>query len=314
MYLLPQQVIESVSRRYQQITEIGVIDEVLRGWAWSNPPLSPPYDIKLPLNDIVLRYCESLRDVYLKYVEGVTRPPLLNMVTEELYRATVALVVQNAKRLLYSMDRIDYTRLGTELITIREKMIDDLMRKIASVHTINCEKDWESAKWREDIIRIWNFETDQIVDAVKKAVEVNPLIGTDALVNNTIPIVIGQCLDGSRVGLSGHISTDSFGTEGVVLDIKTGQERRFHRLVTTGHALVIESTYGRPVDLGCIVYCWSEESAPPRLKYDVHEIDEHLRREFVETRDTALKIVAEEREPGLPESCYERCPYWDYCH
>ena len=40
----------------------------------------------------------------------------------------------------------------------------------------------------------------------------------------------------------------------MALDLKFGPRERFHRLTTTGYALVLESLFERPVDVGCVVY------------------------------------------------------------
>jgi CRISPR-associated protein Csa1 len=161
---------------------------------------------------------------------------------------------------------------------------------------------------------LWDYETNQIVASIDRVRSAQPYIGLDALVNSAIPVVVEQKLDGRNLGLSGYLSADAFGAEGVVLDIKTGRKHLFHRIATTGYAMVIESIHEYPVDIGCIVYCWLRDGLPPPITYDIHTIDEPLRQEFLEMRDEAMKLIFDQRDPGLPTKCYDDCPYWDECH
>ncbi|MGQ9777916.1 MAG: CRISPR-associated protein Cas4, partial [Thermodesulfobacteriota bacterium] len=56
------------------------ISEELRGWNWQSPPVEPPSkNIFFGVSDLAARYCETLRDVYLKRVENIKPPPSLKM-------------------------------------------------------------------------------------------------------------------------------------------------------------------------------------------------------------------------------------------
>jgi CRISPR-associated protein Csa1 len=173
---------------------------------------------------------------------------------------------------------------------------------------------WDRNRVRANMVWIWDYEVNQIVAKLDQVLSAQPYIGVDALVNAAVPVVVEQKLDGRNIGLSGQLSADAFGAEGVVLDIKTGARRQFHRLSTTGYAMVIESIHEYPVDVGCIVYCWFRKPIPPTIEYDIHQIDEPLRQEFLELRDRAMKMIYDQKDPGIPAVCYEDCPYWDECH
>ena len=82
-----------------------------------------------------------------------------------------------------------------------------------------------------------------------------PHIQEDSLATLAIPVVVEQKLDGTFFGLSASLSADAFTfSEPMVLDLKFGEPKKFHRLSTTGYALVMEAIHEYPINLGCIVY------------------------------------------------------------
>jgi CRISPR-associated protein Csa1 len=97
----------------------------------------------------------------------------------------------------------------------------------------------------------------------------------------------------------------------MVLDLKFGEPKKFHRLSTTGYALVMEAIHEYPINLGCIVYA---EFKGDRLivKKDIHIIDDELRQWFIEERDQKMRMIYEEIDPGLG-NCYDSCPYILQC-
>ncbi len=314
MYILPESVKRRVLRRYRRRSRDIVVDNRFRGWAWEYAPIDPPYDILLTLSDLVGRYCRSMRDIYLKYVENQRKPTNAKMIEGSLYHQTIAKVIEQAKRTMYCQGDVTGESLGAAMTALRDTIVDDIVEKRGAPDILTRGGKWEPSRIRENMKWLWDYQVNQIVAAVTELSAGQPYIGLDALVNTAIPVVVEQRLDGRNLGLSGHLSADAFGSEGVVLDVKTGKKRQFHRLATTGYAMVIESIHEYPVDIGCIVYCWFGDELPPRIEYDVHTIDEPLRQEFLELRDDAMKLVFDHRDPGLPERCYEDCSYWGICH
>ncbi len=141
-----------------------------------------------------------------------------------------------------------------------------------------------------------------------------PHIGTDSLVNLALPVIVEQKLDGTFLGLSRHLSADAFvWSEPMVLDIKFGRKEQFHRLSTTGYALVMESIYEYPVNLGCLAYV-SFSDGMVMVEREFHLIDDELRQWFIESRDERARLVEEEIDPGLPEKCPASCPFYRHCH
>jgi CRISPR-associated protein Csa1 len=313
VYLLPDEVKRRVLRRYRRRSREVVVDERFRGWSWEFAPIDPPYDIQLPLSDIAARYCESMRDIYLRYVLRKRKPSNVRMIEGRLYHQVIVAAVEESKKLLYNLEHGNQLQIAGSLSSIRDSAINGLMDK-AGAPEVKEPSAWNRGRIRENMVWLWDYEVKQIEAAIQRLTAEQPYMGLDALVNAAIPVVVEQRLDGRNIGLSGHLSADAYGAEGVVLDVKTGTKRLFHRLSTTGYAMVIESIHEYPVDVGCIVYCQFQSQLPPTVSYDVHNIDEPLRQEFLELRDKAMKLVFDQADPGLPQHCYEYCPFWSECH
>ena len=81
----------------------------------------------------------------------------------------------------------------------------------------------------------------------------------------------------------------------------------------TGYALVLESLYERPVDVGCVVYARFVQGRVV-IERDFHPIGDELRQWFIEERDEKARLVAEEIDPGLPSVCPKSCPFLRTCY
>ncbi|MFN3660513.1 MAG: CRISPR-associated protein Cas4, partial [Brevinematales bacterium] len=80
-----------------------------------------------------------------------------------------------------------------------------------------------------------------------------------------------------------------------------------------GYAMVMESLYEYPVDLGCIVYVKFKDNRVI-VNRDFHHISDELRQWFLEERDRKMRIVEDQYDPGIAEECYDECPYFELCH
>mgnify|MGYP001591390830 FL=1 len=139
-------------------------------------------------------------------------------------------------------------------------------------------------------------------------------IGADSLASLALPLTVEQRLDGSFLGLSPYLSADAFNfAEPMVVDIKFGWKQKFHRLGTTGYALVTESLHEYPVNLGCLVYASFKDNRLT-VERDFHLIDDELRQWFIEERDERMRMVSEEIDPGVAKECPVGCPYQRECH
>ena len=77
--------------------------------------------------------------------------------------------------------------------------------------------------------------------------------------------------------------------------------------------MAFEASRELPINIGVVMYMHFDERGLPQIKMDYHMIDDEWRRRFLETRDTILEIITNERDPGKPPRCYEYCPLKEYC-
>lgn len=279
-----------------------VADE-LRGWSWDRPPLKPIYDRPLGIYEIAGKYCPTGRDVYLRRVERIQAAPNAGMLEGRRLHQVVAEVLTAAKRLIYLH--------GQGSVPFLERLAD-AERTDDRVDGPDAPIDLDSLSARARAVRA--FEVRRIVERVESVLAHQPYVQADALAMLALPVNVEVKLDGRFLGLSEHLAADAISCPDVaVLDLKFGPREPFHRLTTTGYALVLESLFERPVDVGCVIYA---RLVKGRLvvERDFHLIGDELRQMFVEERDEKARLVARELDPGLPSVCPQTCPYLRTCH
>ncbi len=283
--------------------EIGVDDE-LRGWNWNKPPLQPIYDAPLGLFEIAGQYCPTGRDVYLRNVLKAKSEPSYKMKLGAVLHKTLATIFQKTKKLIYVSGVEKYQ----DIFLALEKPDQEIYNKF------DLEDEDKEQDLKNKVVLVWDYTRIQVIDKIQETLARQPYIGEDSLVSISVPFVLEQRLNGSFLGLSRHLSTDAFNfAEPMVLDTKFGIRQKFHPLYTAGYALVMESIYEYPVNLGCIVYAWFRDN---RLFLDkqIHMISDELRQWFIEERDRKMRLVFDEIDPGIEEDkCPEECPYFSYC-
>ena len=282
------------------------VSDMWRGWSWDRPPIEPPYDdITLSIYEVAGQYCESGRDIYLRRVEGIRRPPNPRMLRGYVLHRVVEEVVTRAKVIVYSEGRVP----GQFLI---ERLMEDSKNVISKIlEPLDLSKE-SKEQLKRRALSLWRFETWQIGANLDRVSSSHREMGLDALANIAIPFVVEHKLDGSFLGLSGELRVDAI-SMGVVLDLKTGQKSPFQELYTTGYALVLEALNEIPYDVGCLVTLDFTPQESPIIKRWFHLIDEPLRQQFIEERDEKMRIVAEQEDPGVSKSCPPDCPYSDVC-
>jgi CRISPR-associated protein Csa1 len=259
------------------------VDETLRGWAWSAPPLLSPYEIPLGLAEVANAYCPTGRDIFARRVLGASPEPNEKMrLGAALHDALRAWVV-HAKRSLY------------------ENGVDDIEAAINSIRAFPAP-DLPEAK------TLVLYEADAVEFRLREAISQFPRIKTDALVAHVLPLTLGQMLDGAFLGLSRRLSTDLLNLgEPCILNIIFGDEKRpFHPLTLAGYALVLEAVHEFPVDVGITVYA-NFKNGRLQIEREFTVLGDELRMEFIEVRDEKQRMVADEIDPGVCEGCEEWC-------
>lgn len=286
--------------------EVGVAEE-LRGWEWHQPPLQPFYSVKLPVYQVSSRYCPTGRDTYLARVHDYKADPNESMIFGSLMHEILNKVLVNAKKLVYMMGVDNLTLIEKELT----QPIDDWLKQYFYTNHIDLEL-YDILSTRAN--QVHSFEVNRIINRLQDVLSRFRYVREDSLVAQSIPIALGYRLDGTRLGLSSNLSTDAMTiAEPMVINLKFGEPRDFHRLTTTAYALVMESLYEHPVDLGCVIYVQFEEDRI-LINKDMHMIDDELRQWFIEERDEKMRMVYEEIDPGISSKCPSDCSYYNYCY
>lgn len=281
------------------------IAEELRGWNWPVPPLQPVYDTVLALYEVANSYCPTNRDLFLRRVRRVFPAPSAAMVQGRVLHAALVHVLVSAKRLIYSVGVSQYQEILRQLQELEPVSVESDIQALA---------DEDAADLKRKVAIVTEFEKARVISRIQEILFKQPYIGEDSLAGLAVPVIMEQKLDGSFLGLSPNLSTDAFMVcEPMIVDLKFGEQRDFHRLTTTGYALVMESLYEFPVNIGCLVY-GNFHGDRLVIKKDLHIIDDELRQWFIESRDEKARMVYEEIDPGLPPECHRDCFCYVTCH
>lgn len=259
------------------------VDDSLRGWMWSAPPLLSPYEIPLGLSEVANAYCQTSRDIYARRVLGASPEPNEKMVLGgKLHDAFRAWVV-HAKRSLY------------------QNGVEDIEASIRGIRAFP-EPDLPEAR------SLVLYEADAVEFRLREAMSQFPRIKTDALAAHVLPVTLGQMLDGAFLGLSRRLSTDllNLGEPCILNVIFNDKKRPFHPLTLAGYALVLEAVHEFPVDVGITIYA-NFKNDRLQIERDFTVLGDELRMEFIEARDEKQRMVADEADPGVCEGCEEWC-------
>ncbi len=312
MYFLSPEEHKYVTRKLLMEARRDEIHPDLRGWNWAQPPIVAIHRSRLGISDIASLYCETGRDIYLKKVskvgfrtnEAMVEGLLLHRIVSEVFTKSKILIYRNpsitSQEFIYELGEIDVEHVAkgwgfgdTDDLNERTPLTPEMISK---------------AKL------LWEFEKTRIAYRIDDIRSRYPYCEADSFVFLVLPVVVEQRLNGTFLGLSQNLAVDGYiFSQGMVADIKFDpSEREFHKLTTTGYAMVMESLYEFPVDIGCIIYVRFKDNQI-RLKREFHHISDELRQWFIEERDKKMRMIDDEMDPGKPDSCYNICPYLDVC-
>ncbi|MGC8912011.1 MAG: type I-A CRISPR-associated protein Cas4/Csa1 [Nitrososphaeria archaeon] len=285
--------------------------EELRGWNYDRPPVQPlSQSIRFGVGELAGRYCETLRDIYLKKILNVKPPPNVKMVRGIALHEIIKNVIFEVKKFIFN----NPDSVGLELLNgLLEKGPDLASSALTKAEaSIGALKEEERKLLLNECLNTYNFLLIQAAAKYDQTLSKYRYAEADSIVNIAVPPVAERKVDGSFVGLSSELSVDIYTPYNAIVDIKTGEARRFHPLTAAGYALAVECDENIPIDFGFILYLKFERKIPSfQVRYFV--VGDELRREFLEIRDEALEIVESGRDPGMPSRCPEFCPYYPIC-
>ncbi|MCS7120437.1 MAG: type I-A CRISPR-associated protein Cas4/Csa1 [Candidatus Bathyarchaeota archaeon] len=273
--------------------DVGVNQE-LRGWSWFQPPLKPYHEgVRLPMYAVASKYCPIGRDVYLHNVEGVPPKPSINVALGKMFHGVVS----------------------------------DCLLSFLQQRRFSFEEWWRKIRWDEIPEKPENvYEPSRIVwDFVSKLCEARiaevssrqPYASSYDVISSALPFLVEHKISGELLGLSGILSLDCYDyLHAIMFDLKVNDEPKdWHRLAPVGYSIVFESVYEVPVDICCIVYL-NIRNGRISINKNLFFASEELRQWWIEERDKKLEIVAEGKDPGLPNrsQCREDCMYFEACY
>jgi len=271
--------------------EVGVSED-LRGWSWHKPPLKPYYDdVRIPMYSVCSRYCPTGRDIFLNIVKKkkgtINRKIILGAAIHETVKTALNAFIDG-----------------------REVNFDEWYEAVLNA---------KGVKKRDEVVRersrsAWRFTRVMCESRFMEGVSRQPYASKRDVMSTALPFLVDHRISGELLGLSGLLGIDCYDyLRNVVFDLKVSDEvRDWYRLYPTGYAVVLESVYEIPVDVGCIVYVRFRENKLT-VTSDLFFISDDLRSWWVEERDKKLEIVAQKKDPGFPNVCYEECMYRMEC-
>ena len=271
---------------------VGVTEE-LRGWSWDNSPLKPYHDVKLPMYSICSKYCPTSRDVYLRHVlkkKGeMTYPVSLGSVTHaainEAYRQVRRRNFNPAFEEWYNAQKFETSMQGNL----------ELIKQYADM--------------------VWKHVLTNAESKFRDAMSSQPYSTEEDMIATSAPFLIEHKISGELIGCSGILSVDCYDyLHNIMFDVKTGikkEEVNSFKLYATGYALVFESIYEVPVDIGCTVFLNFKDDRL-LVERDLFQISDDLRSWWIEERDKKAEMVYEEKDPGMAE-CERRCMHEAVC-
>ncbi len=312
MFFLDRLDLDRRFRLLRKEIEARGISEDLRGWSFDSPPVQPPSDSKyLGVSEIAGRYCETLRDIYLRRICRIQPPPSVKLARGLIFHNICHRVLFEVKKLLF--DRFSGVA-GYEVAEYLLPRADDVVSKCINDASFIFNKitSEEQDMLRNEALSLYKFLVIQAAAKIDNTLSKYPHATSDSIVSIAVPPVIERKVDGSLIGLSSELSVDIYTPYNAIADLKTGEIRAFHPLTIAGYALALEAEENIPIDYGLIIYVKVINNVP-RFRVRCFVVGDELRREFLDIRDEAYAILEVGRDPGKPSRCPSYCPYYPVC-
>ena len=295
-----------------RLREVGVSDD-LRGWSWDRPPVGPPYgDILLSVSELAGRYCETLRDVYLRRVLRLRVPFSIKLFDGLVLHRVASETLTLVKKTLYSRGVISGADLIEELLPRAKETCE---RALRAGLRLGRPSDEELRASLKKAMRLYRFLVVQAGSQLDMVLSKFPHAELDSVISQAVPPIVERRVDGSLVGLSRELSVDIYMPAYAIIDLKTGEMRPFHKYALAGYALALEADEEIEVNYGFVIYLGVEPDKPHiKIRIKSVLINDEVRREFLDIRDEALRIVDAGLDPGMPPRCPSYCPFFSVCH
>ncbi len=290
--VLTQPYITRLLRRLHYHAATDPVEDEWRGWRWDQPPLRPRAYLGLTMSDVTSRYCSTRRDLWLRRIKSVK----IESIPRHMEVGAIVHYVFHIANKLFLEASTRYN----DPCTVYDYMIENSKREFKA-HNIDIERE----PWSWKLYR--RLAHTYVGSMALRTIWHPGSKGYEGLI-----WITEHHIDGSMLGLSQNLRVDAFG-EGVVVEIKYGRPQDFHRLALTGYALALEANYEVPVNYGLIIYVNGVLEDCIRISVKPYYLSTYLRKQFIDERDEAIDLLLSGREPPLPPSCPENCPYYPIC-
>jgi len=308
MFFLDSLEVDRVLRQLRSV--YGSVSEGLRGWNWSSDLLSPPVEgVYLSVSEVANRYCSTYRDVYLKRVLGMPAPYSYKTVRGWVYHGVCKKVVEKAKSKLYLEGLMSGSKLYSSLLIDRRDVVDGLLGEYeVSKHLDQHYLD----RLRREAETLYSFLALQAASRLDRVLSRVSSIDLESVISRIASVDVERIINGQLLGLSSELKVDMFADRRIVIEIKTGDVRDFHKYAVAGYALAVESDLEIPIDYGIVSYIHVRDDYV-KIKNKTYFIGDELRREFLEVRDEVFSVINRGLDPGKPSDCPEYCVYYGVC-
>lgn len=308
MFFIDSLEIDRVLRQLKNV--YGSVSEDLRGWNWSNDILSPPLEgVYLSVSEIANRYCSTYRDIFLKRVMGTPAPYSYKTVRGWIYHAVCKKVVEKTKSKLYLEGLMNGSKLYTSLLIDKRDILEKIIEEYDIPKHLNPQILDKLIKETETLYSFLALQAASRLDRILSRIS---KLDLESIISKVTSVDVERIVNGQLIGLSSELKVDMFADKRIVIEIKTGDIRDFHKYAVTGYALAIESDLDIPIDYGIVSYIHVKDDYV-KIRNKIYFIGDELRREFLEIRDEAFNIIHRGLDPGKPSSCPEYCVYYGVC-
>jgi len=297
--------IRDVAERIRRTPFEGVSDE-LRGWRWSEPPIAPMYNTNLGVSDIVSGFCDTGRNVYLKYVLRKRESPNPILKRGSVIHLIHERAISTAKRLIYSLSNLTGQIFLNYFMAERDRVLKDALTGVE-------KEDRVEVEWT--VKNLWLKAALTYSSQLERALSRSKYLSRETIVSLTVPENAEFAIDGSLVGLSPTLKIDSLLPSGIIVEIKTRPYKPVYELTLAGYALAFESIYEVAIDHGILLQVIIDRKEKAvRFYQKIIPLGDNIRMEFIKRRDRLAEVVANREDPGMPEMCSPACPYLHICN
>ena len=310
MFFVSELELDKELRKLRTLHGDSAISDDLRGWNWANDFLSPPLEnVYFSVSELANRYCPTYRDIYLRRIARVSAPITFKTIRGRVYHRISTEAVKEAKSTLYSKGLISGVDLLNAMLDAEEKVINSIFDRYGISKHLTSKQARGLFKEAKLLYRFMALQASARLDEViSKSIRLN----IESIVDKFIPVDVEKPVDGRLIGLSQELRIDMLTNRRIIMEIKTGDVRSFHKYSLAGYALALEADAEIPIDYGVVSYI-SVRGKHVKTRSKTYFLGDELRREFLEIRDEAFNLIHNGKDPGKPPRCPESCIYYDVC-